>query len=389
MIANIYIEGIIGSEKDEDGKVTVRGVELQDVISQVERNKGAEQYNIYITSKGGLVEVGKRIARYIASLPNAHTIAEGECASIATQIHLCVPSERRKIVAGTSYTIHQPMISLQRGVYLNADQLDELSEDIASTEKEMLNMYATATGLDKVALSELMKQETSLTAEQCKQYGFASEILPAPAFKAVALIQHKSKQTNEMSELKTEITGIKSLLKSIGEKIASLGEAAPAKKQLALTTTKIALDLTTVDGFEIIVDTEDTVPKVGDKVMDKDGNSLDPGKYSFVQGVLVVVDGVIQEILPPMEMVDSAELTAQFADLKAKYDALVAERETEKAELTTLKEDVEAMAKLTSTYKPKTVVVAFKKPLEEKVKTGEGSADAVKQRLAERKANKK
>lgn len=336
--------------RDESGKVTERGVELADVISQVQALKGIPTIFCHINSEGGFVDVGKKISEYIASLPNVITIAEELCASMATEIHLSVPVERRKIAQGCRYVIHQPMLSFQKGVSLNHTQIEELGDDILGTQKDMLAMYASATSLDKTALDLLMKQADPLTPEQCLQFGFVSEILPAPSVKAVAYINPKQK-SNEMSELKTEITGIKSLLKTIGEKIASLG------------TEKVSLDATTKDGFKIVIDTPDAAPKVGDKVMDENGNSLDPGKYETTFGTLVVVDGSIAEIMPT-----EAAVNPELEVLQAKYDALVAERTVEQNEIAELKGEVEKMAKLTSTYKPAPAKVAFKKQVDEPVK---------------------
>jgi len=362
MEGHIYIEGLIGSTKDQDGNVIERGVELQDVIAQAQALKGIPTIFCHINSEGGYVEVGKKIADYLASLPNVITIAETLCASIATEIHLSVPVERRKIAEGTKYLIHSPMFSMQRGVALNADQLSAMSDDIAITEKEMASMYAKATGLDKTALELLMKQETSLTPEQCKQFGFVSEILPAKAYKAVALITPKQKtNTNDMSKFIDELKALSTLVKTA----------------LAGKVEKVSLDATTKDGFKIVIDTTEEAPKVGDKAMDENGKPLDPGKYETQWGTLVVVDGSIAEIIPAM-----AAANPELEALQAKYDALVSERTAEQTEIASLKKDVEVMAKLTSTYKPAAEKVAFRKDAD-KDKTVKKS---IKELYAEKKA---
>lgn len=369
MEGHIYIKGLIGSIRDENGKVTEKGVELADVISQVQALKGIPTIFCHINSEGGFVDVGKKIAEYISSIPNLITVAEELCASMGTEIHLAVPVERRKIVAGTRYVIHQPMLSFTKGVSLNSTQLAEMGEDILGTEKEMLSMYTKATGLNKTALDLLMKQADPLTPEQCKQFGFVSEILPASPVKAVALLTPKQKTNTEMSEIKTEVTGIKAQLAAIAAKLG--------------LTKKVALDATTKDGFKIVIDTAEDAPKVGDKAMDENGKSLDPGKYETQWGTLVVVDGAIAEIIAPVAA--DPELATQLADLQTKYDALVAERTAEQAEIAALKTDVEAMARLTSTYVPKAQKLAFKKAPEEK-----DAKKSIKEAYAEKKAaNKK
>ncbi len=364
MEGHIYIKGLIGSVRDEQGKVTERGVELADVISQVQALKGVETIFCHINSEGGFVDVGKKIAEYIASIPNLITVAEDLCASMGTEIHLAVPVERRKIVAGTRYVIHQPMLSFTKGVSLNSTQLAEMGDDILGTEKEMLAMYTKSTGLDKTALDLLMKQADPLTPEQCKQFGFVSEILPASPVKAVALITPKQKNNTEMSELKTEVTGIKTALAAIAAKLG--------------LTKKVSLDATTKDGFKIVIDTTEEAPKVGDKAMDENGKSLDPGKYETQWGTLVVVDGSIAEIIAP-----AAAANPEMDALQAKYDALVAERTAEQTEIAELKKDVEAMAKLTSTYKPAAEKVAFRKDAD---KDKPAAKKSIKELYAEKKA---
>src|SRR3989304_4220428 len=173
--AKINITGQIGTSYNEDGSVKEKGVELQDIVSQVEANKDAEKKIFIITSGGGSVQTGKAIAKYISSISGAETVANKLCASIATEIHLSVPLERRSVVAGTQYFLHAPLLNNING---NADELIQMAEYVKETEKEMLSMYVKATGMDKSAIEGLMKQETSLTPEQCVQLRFASKIIP-------------------------------------------------------------------------------------------------------------------------------------------------------------------------------------------------------------------
>jgi ATP-dependent Clp protease protease subunit len=77
---HIYITGYIGSFKDENG-VDIKGVELIDVISAVQRNMNAEKYNVYIKSNGGRVDVGYNIYEYLKDLKqHITTIIDEECA---------------------------------------------------------------------------------------------------------------------------------------------------------------------------------------------------------------------------------------------------------------------------------------------------------------------
>ena len=363
MIGHIYIEGQIGSSLKEDGTVDVRGVELQDVISMVKRNAHAEFIHWHITSPGGSVAIGRSIAEYLHSLPNIITIAEVQCASIATEIHLSVPVERRQIAAGTSYLIHQPMFQLQRGVALNSDELALMASEIGKTQSEMVAMYAKATGMDKVSLEGLMKQETALTPEQCKQFGFVSEIITSPML-AVALLTPKKE--DEMSKLTNEI-------KALRLQVASIIAGQPVKA--------VSLDLTTADGTLLIIVTEGDVPMVGDGVMLEDGTNAADGTYDMEEMQIVVVDGMISEIIPVIATEDAKTL-----ELNAKIAELTAENEAAVLALAALKTDVVAMARMQSTYKPKALQVAFKKVVE--TNTEADSYNAIKEARKAKKSNK-
>jgi ATP-dependent protease ClpP protease subunit len=343
MVEHIYIEGQIGTSYKEDGSVDVRGVELQDVISQVRKHAHAEKIICHITSPGGLVDVGRKIAQYLGSLPNIYTVAEVQCASIATEIHLSVPKERRAVAAGTSYLIHQPMFSFQRGSLLNKDELASMSSEIGRTQNEMVNTYAKATGMDKTGLELLMQQETALTPEQCVEFGFASQIVTTAAV-AVALI--KPKTNSSLENMKEEIAKLRL-------QVASLIAGKPVKA--------VSLDLTTVDGTAVTVVTDAEAPAVGDAVVDSAGAPVADATHDFGTIQVVTVGGVITEIIevvagdPEPNALDAEALAAELAELKA-------EREAEKAALAELQTEFTKLAKLQSTYKPKAQAVAFRKP---------------------------
>lgn len=339
MIAHIYIEGQIGTSYKEDGTVDVKGVELQDVISQYRKNADAEKVIAHIISQGGHVDVGRKIAAYLGSLPNVHTLAEIQCASIATEIHLSVPVERRQVAQGTSYLIHQPMFSFQRGIALNKDELATMSTEIGHTQAEMVNNYAKATGMDKVSLELLMQQETALTPEQCVEFGFASEII-TNATMAVALI--KPKQSPEiMASLKEEIAAMRTQL-------AQFIAGKPIKA--------VSLDLTTLEGVKVVVVTEADAPKVGDAVTDAEGNPVADGEHIFEKIKVITVGGVITEIMEAV-IEDAATVEALTNEL----ETLKAEREAEQTALAELQKEFTQLAKLSSNYKPAPQKVAFRK----------------------------
>jgi len=340
MIAKIYINGMIGSTESK------RGVELQDVVSQIESNKEAEQYLIYINSEGGSVRVGKLIAEYISKLDNAITIADGFCASMGTEIHLARPIHQRKIKEGTSYFIHCPLIE---GFSGNSDELAEASEYIKQTENAMLNMYHKATGLNKAALSGLMKQETSLTPEECVSLGFCSEIVQNLELKAVAFIDKEIINTN-----------INNKKMNLKEKIvASIVKAFETEEEVKAM-------MVATDNGELTFASEGELPEVGEEVML--GEEIAPdGNYTTEAGfVIVVAEGVVTEITEP-EVVDVEAMKTEIESLKAQLEEATAKAtEIEENAMATVQEEILAFKKeIQSKYEPKAKKEEFNKSAKE------------------------
>jgi len=294
IIGNIYITGQIGSTEDS------KGVDLQDVVMQVEANKDADVLHIHINSPGGSVNVGRLIAQYISKLPNAVTIAEGLCGSIATEIHLSVPLMNRKIVSETQYFIHNPLLQDVSG---NAEELLRASEFVKVYEKEMLQMYVKRTGTDKAAIEGLMNAETSLTDQQCKALGFVSEIIEKAQLKAVAfydkeIIKSDNNKIIDMSKIAEEIKkGFLNLKAELGIK--------PEVKAGMINT----------DNGELTYASEGELPEVGEVCMI--GEEIAPeGVYTDDNGtvITVVAEGIVESVV-------LAEEEETIEALKAKLEA--------------------------------------------------------------------
>lgn len=362
MNAQIYIEGVIG-----DAGEGQKGVKLIDVVSQIEANKGAEEFHVFINSPGGSVEEGNDIFNYLKSIPNLKTIASKLCASIATKIHLAAKPENRFIEEGTIYMIHNPLFMNVSG---NAKELKEYADYLAPIESDLVSTYTKATGLSKAAVSGMMKQETEFTAEKAIEFGFASAIWKKNPFKAVAFSNVINKQINTMAKEQT--------------KLQKLIEAAKAflspEEQPKEEKTAVSLMLKDESGNMAMTDFEDLV--VGDPVFMEDGSPATDGDYQTEDGSIVVTveGGVVSKI----EKVGEGELEIQvvamqgeISEMKSKLEALEAENNSLKEENASLKADqtaaeqtleaLNAKLKVSSTHKPQNSPVAFRKPVEQVV----------------------
>lgn len=343
MTGHVYITGQIGNSYDDNGVITQKGVELIDVVSQVSELGDVENINVHIDSNGGFVSVGYSIAEFLGSLKNCFTIAENNCASIATAIHLSVPLQNRMIQEGCNYLIHNPFLQSVSG---DASQLQSLADSIKETESELINMYVKATGVSKEAISGLMAIETALTPEQCIKMKFASTITQKETARAVALIY--TQKQNEMNKpLMSRMALAMAVLAGTAQAVVT-----PERQALAMT---LVTDLGTLE-------TPFSDLMVGDAAT-LNGAPAESGTYTLEDGtILEVVDGVIMTITPVEAPVENSieTLNAKIEELKAAN--LVLETEKAEANATALKvvEEMEALALVKSSHKPAQAQAAFR-----------------------------
>jgi ATP-dependent protease ClpP protease subunit len=341
MIGHVYINGQIGNTYDDNGNVTINGVELIDVVAQIQDLNEVEAIYVHINSEGGYVSIGRSIAEFLKSVPNCFTIAETLCASIATEIHLAVPLQNRMIVEGTTYLIHNPWLQSVSG---DASQLEEYAKGIKETESEMISMYSKATGISKEALSGLMKIETSLTSEQCLKLGFASAVLPKMEKRAVALL-YNQKQINMK----------KPLMDRLALAMSAFTEALKTNEREAVAMVVVTDKGTLMTAFEDLV--------VGDAITLEDGTNPENGDYVTEAGVkIVVTEGVITEIVEveDEQAPEMDALKAELSELKAKFEEQTTELAKAQEVAETVVAKMEELAKLGSNFTPPVAKAQFR-----------------------------
>lgn len=331
MIGKIYITGQIGSDEK------TKGVELVDVVSQVEPLRQCEVIECYINSPGGSVEVGTQIAEYIGSITGLKTIATGMCASIATKIHLAVAKENRFVVEGCEYMIHNPLF--QNIGTANADQLEEMASVLKPIQNDLVKMYHKATGTSQEAISALMDIEASLTEEQLLTLGFVSSVIPK--LKPLAFINKSDKMEKQTIRL--------GLL---------------AKAMAKLQGREIKAIMADVEQGSIETPFSDLM--VGDPIM-LNGEPAPADTYTLADGTQLVVteEGIIGEVIAPSAEneleVENKALKLQVATLTAELEAknsAIAQMEVEHNEVVAL---VESLKEKKSTYTPPVAQANFRK----------------------------
>lgn len=338
---SIYINGIIGTIYNNNGEVEVRGVELLDVIRQVEQSPFADTFNVYINSEGGVYETGFEIYDYLMALKKngktVNTIGLGQVASIATVPYMA--GESRQLKPNTQFLIHLPMIGVEG--YLNTTDLEKARVDLEPYEKKLIDFYKKTTGLAEEAIAPLVRKETILTPSEAFDLKFATEEV-VEFEKAVA---YKKSNTNNLDMTENDKSWFETLINK------ALGKAKPDGKKgfkvVALVKADEIVNITETDANGTIIEfpdvAEGTMPVEGDKAM-IDGKPAE-GEYLMPNGTTYVfVGGELTQIVPVEEAVDVEALQAENEQLKTQLaeqtTAMETQAETFKNEILNIKKAV-------------------------------------------------
>ena len=299
MRGRININGPIGSDEDWG-----RGVELVDVVSQVASQPSATTFDVYLTTPGGVVEVGYAIYEYLKNLGKhspVNMIGESIVASIGTVVFMA--GVTRSVTEGCDFMIHLPMGGISSAT---ADEMAAHAKQVRSIENKLIKFYCNVTGLTAEAIKPLLQAETWLTPEQLKTFGFITGDVPLK-ITALASTNGKKRSKNKMAKGdKKKAFTFKDFNKFLKK----------AKKANTLSMIILTADQTELDFYELL-----------------DGDEITVGAKARLagedpQGDIVIADGrtltfeagAVTAILPATEG-DSEEvslLKRALADAQAK-----------------------------------------------------------------------
>lgn len=297
-----------------DNGVTFQSID--DFLSSISEDD--KTIDIHIHCRGGNVIEGWAI--YDALRHSGKEISatiDGECSSMATIVLLSAPKERRKAYMNAHFCIHNPSATtynLDWSESLTADniekgaaRLSKQAEQLRSEQDRILDLYVERTGTDRETLQAVMDKDVIYGMDKAIELGFISEILPPITAK-----RQTPKTQNNMHNDKEEVQVKRGILDRI---LAKAGFK-------ALEDVKIVdMVVTAADGSELTIERESGDPQVGD-------SASPDGSFVMEDGTTIVVsDGVITEIIPP---VSGDEETA----------ALREENERLKSEIASLKEQL-------------------------------------------------
>lgn len=144
-------------------------------IKQVlESNPNATEINLYINSYGGEVKEGLGIYNQLKRHTGIKNVyIDGFACSIASVIAMAGD----KVIMGpnTLMMIHHASM----GCYGNAEELRKAANDVEVIDKASCSSYLqkAADKLDEATLTQLLDNQTWLSAQQCLEYGLCDEIV--------------------------------------------------------------------------------------------------------------------------------------------------------------------------------------------------------------------
>ena len=262
----IYIKGEIGQD-----------VHLVDIVSQVEKQKEATSFTVYINSVGGIVDVGFDMYYYLKSLNvPINTVGQEIVASIATVIFMA--GVNRELELGTEFMIHMP----SGGVQGTSKEIDEYNTMLKKYDKKVIDFYKETTGLTEEALRPLLDYETWLSPNLAQDLRFTTKKADNVPVLAKATF---NLNTDRMSEFSKED---KNWLEKQFEKILNIGKKEPVKNIVLQDADGVEIDFPDVmEGEEpeigVSTATVDGAPAVGDYLM-PDGRT-----FTFAEGVLTAI----------------------------------------------------------------------------------------------------
>lgn len=242
------------TQTDNEATINIYGYITQwayfsDEISSIDIKKeidalDVDKINVFINSYGG--EVAEAIAIYSAlkrHKAEVVTYTDGFACSAATII-FCAGDQR---IMGqlALLMIHNCMSYVG---YANSEELRKAAEDNDKINQSSIKAYLEVSNLSEDKIKSLMNDETWLTAEECLEYGFATEIADdseddsEETMQAIQSVQqsiynrliakpqnNESQMLEAIENMRQEFSDLKTNQKKIMEQIGGVAPVQPTK----------------------------------------------------------------------------------------------------------------------------------------------------------------
>lgn len=233
---------IINKWYDAEMAVSARGI-VQEI-----NGLDVDTINVYINSYGG--EVAEALAIYSAlkrHSASVHTFCDGFACSAATII-FCA-GDVRTMGSIAVMMIHNCMSYLG---YANSEQMRKAAEDNDKINQSSINAYMAVTNLSEDRIKDLMSHTTWMTAQECLEYGFATEVadqeedsgeVQQSAFGMIrdAVLSTQGQTAGpvvDLSELMTGLSEVKQSLAELGTKVDAMQKQEDPEKKVPENTAR-------------------------------------------------------------------------------------------------------------------------------------------------------
>lgn len=165
---------------DIDGQIGQYGYSKQYVRQILAQYKG-QPVNVRVNSLGGSLDDALDIAARFNEHGDVTVFMFGYCASAATV--LALGAKKTVIDENAFYLVHKVMNWVDIWDTLNADQLQELIDELEKNKRDnekmdlvLAKMYAKKSGHTANEIMAVLKEAAWLTADEAKNWGFVDEI---------------------------------------------------------------------------------------------------------------------------------------------------------------------------------------------------------------------
>ena len=149
-------------------------ITMDKVKEELGQVKG-DEIEIHLNSKGGDVYAAVAIGNYIKDYGKKVTIIVDAIAASGGSI-IAMAGDNIKMYPNSLMMIHRA----SAWTYGNCEELRKIADNLEKFDKAVLASYQGHFKGSEEELEKLIKDETYLTAEECKTLGFADEIIEKP-----------------------------------------------------------------------------------------------------------------------------------------------------------------------------------------------------------------
>lgn len=302
----IPVHGIIG--ESQHGNDKRQYFSYRDLLIHLANAKNYDSIKLDINSDGGSVddEIKMEVA-LLATNKTIYTSNSGNVASAASRLFCLADFENRSFdISKGVFLIHNPWGTMSG----DSKELQNAADILNQIESDYIDFYAKATTADKTVLAAFMNENKPFTANEIESLGFAK--LEKQDFQPIAffnLTNNKQMEQMELKEVNEKLTSFEALLKSV----------------VALFKPK-ALMVADINGNELQMDEIKDATEISVGVKVTVGGESKSGEYQMPdKSIIVVTDGLITEIKPPMPN-ETEALKTEIAALKAELETVKAEK---------------------------------------------------------------